>query len=289
MLVLDDAGRRLGAVTRSRRSDLAVGDRVLITDLGSGQAVVESVESRRNLIRRSDAWRTKPLAANVDQVAMVVAPSPPYSDELLSRVLIEAASQQVPVAIVANKADLHDTDPAFVARLALYRSLGHPVVAVSAGRDAAETVSTLAALLEGRTTLLAGQSGMGKSTLVNALVPDAGLRTQMISAALDAGRHTTTFTRLFELPAPLRGRIIDSPGFQNFGLEHLSSSQQLHAMPECAALLGRCRFHSCTHRDEPGCAIRQGVETGAVDPRRYALITRLYEESRVSAPASWRR
>jgi ribosome biogenesis GTPase len=289
MLVLDDDGQRRSALTRARRSDIAVGDRVRITDLGSGQAVIESVEPRRNLVRRSDAWRTKPLAANVDQVAVVVAPSPPYSDELLSRVLIEAASQQVPVAIIANKADLHAADPDFLDRLALYRSLGHPVVPVSAGPDAPGTVAALAALLEGRTTLLAGQSGMGKSTLVNALVPDAGLRTQVISAALDAGRHTTTFTRLFELPAPLRGRIIDSPGFQNFGLEHLSSSQQLHAMPECEALLGRCRFHSCTHRDEPGCAIRTAAESGAVDPRRYALIGRLYEEAKLNAPASWRR
>jgi ribosome biogenesis GTPase len=288
LLVTDDDGARFTALTRSRRNDLAVGDRVNITALGAEQAVIESAHPRRNLIRRSDAWRMKSLAANVDQVAVVIAPSPPYADELLSRVLIEAAVQEVPVAVIANKRDLHDADPTFGRRLDLYRSLGHPVLPVSA-KDAAATRAALADLLRDRTTLLAGQSGMGKSTLVNALVPDAGLRTQAISTALDAGRHTTTFTRMFELPAPLSGRIVDSPGFQQFGLEHLSASQRLHAMPECRPLLGRCRFHSCTHRDEPDCAIRAAVASGAIDPARYALLVRLHEESLLSDPASSRR
>ena len=157
------------------------------------------------------------------------------------------------------------------------------------GLDAFGAITGLAPWLAGRTTLLLGQSGMGKSTLVNCLIPNAGLRTQEISTALDAGRHTTTFTRLFDLPAPLSGRIIDSPGFQTFGLEHLSESQRLHAMPECQALLGQCRFHSCTHRDEPGCAIRAAVKDGRIDERRYSLLLKLHEETRVNAPASWRR
>lgn len=288
LIVADDDGEVLTAVTRARRNDLAVGDRVGISTLGAGQAVVESVEPRRNLIRRSDAWRTKALAANVDQVAVVIAPSPPYSDELLSRLLIEATVQAVPVAVIANKRDLHDTDPGFARRLGLYRALGHAVIAVSA-IDPDATRAALAETLRDRTTLLAGQSGMGKSTLVNALVPDAGLRTQAISTALDAGRHTTTFTRMFELAAPLSGWLVDSPGFQQFGLDHLSASQRLHAMPECRPLLGRCRFHSCTHRDEPGCAIRAAAESGAIDAARYALLIRLHEESLISDPASSRR
>jgi len=289
LLVLPDGGARLTAVTRGRRNDLTVGDRVQVRELGAGQAVIESVLPRRNLIQRSDAWRAKPLAANVDQVAVVIAPSPPFSDDLLSRVLIEAGAQDVPVALIANKADLFAASPQIEPRLALYRSLGYPVFAVSARSDPAGCVASLSAWLAGRSTLLTGQSGMGKSTLVNCLVPDAGLRTQAISTALDAGRHTTTFTRLFELPAPLSGRLIDSPGFQNFGLEHLSVSQQQHAMPECRALLGQCRFHSCTHRDEPGCEIRSAVQEGRIDARRYALLLRLHEEAQLSAPASWRR
>ena len=288
LIVADDDGATFTATTRSRRSDLTVGDRVSIAILGADQAVIESAEPRRNLIRRSDAWRTKALAANVDQVAVVIAPSPPYSDELLSRLLIEATVQDVPVAVIANKRDLHDGDPGFARRLALYRSLGHAVIPVSA-IDAAEAQAALADALRDRTTLLAGQSGMGKSTLVNALVPDAGLRTQAISTALDAGRHTTTFTRMFELAAPLSGRLVDSPGFQQFGLDHLSASQRLHAMPECRPLLGQSRFNSCTHRDEPGCAIRAAADEGTIDASRYTLLLRLHEESRLSDPASSRR
>lgn len=289
LLVITDDHRSLVAVTRGRRGDATVGDRVRIAELGSDQAVIESLLPRANLIQRSDAWRAKPLAANVDQAAIVIAGSPPFSDDLLSRVLIEAESQSVPIAIIVNKVDLREARAAIDDRVSLYRGLGYPVFECSAGVLGDAGVQRLAAWLDGRTTLLLGQSGMGKSTLVNALVPDAGLRTQAISTALSTGRHTTTFTRLFALPAPIHGRLIDSPGFQTFGLEHLSQSQRLHAMPECRALLGQCRFHSCTHRDEPGCALRAAVDEGRVDRRRYALLVKLFEESAVSAPATWRR
>ncbi len=289
LLVLTDDGLSLSAVTRGRKSDVTVGDRVQIAELGAGQAVIEAVLPRRNIIKRSDAWRAKSLAANIDQAAVVIAPSPPFSDDLLSRVLIEATTQDVSVALLVNKSDLGPLRAAIEPRIVVYRALGYQVFELSAGADPQGTVATMAPWLAGRTTLLLGQSGMGKSTLVNCLIPDAELRTQEISTALDSGRHTTTFTRLFTLPAPLRGRIIDSPGFQTFGLEHLSESQRLHAMPECRALLGQCRFHSCTHREEPGCAIRAAVADGRVDSRRYSLLLKLHEETRVNAPASWRR
>jgi ribosome biogenesis GTPase len=289
LLVLTDDHRSLIAVTRGRKADITVGDRVKIGELGAGQAVIEAVLPRRNRIQRSDAWRAKSLAANIDQAAIVIAPSPPFSDDLLSRVLIEAQSQDVPIALLVNKADLAEQRAAIEHRIAVYRGLGYPIFECSAGADPQGTVALLAPWLAGRTTLLLGQSGMGKSTLVNCLMPEANLRTQEISTALSSGRHTTTFTRLFALPAPLSGRIIDSPGFQTFGLEHVSVSQRLHAMPECRALLGQCRFHSCTHRTEPGCAIRMAVEAGQLDERRYGLLLTLHEESIVNAPASWRR
>jgi len=241
--------------------------------------VIESVQPRRNEFKRSDAARTKRIAANIDQAGVVIAAHPPFSEELLLRVTIAAGAEAIPLALIVNKCDLLEARAAIEPRVAVYRSLGYPVIECSARTDPEGTRAALGAWLAGRSTLLLGQSGMGKSTLINCIVPQAGLRTQEISEALGSGRHTTTFTRMFSLPADDDGVIIDSPGFQSFGLDHLSDSERAHAMPEFAALLGSCRFHNCTHRDEPGCAIRAAVQDGRVDPFRYKLFLRLVEES----------
>ena len=176
------------------------------------------------------------MAVNLDRIAIVVAPSPPFSEDLLVRVLLAAETAGIEAAIIANKADLPERE-AIEPRLRAYEALGYPVFRVAAKRDPDATRATLAPWLADRTTLLLGQSGMGKSTLVNLLVPDANLVTQTISEALSSGRHTTTFTRLFELP-DAAGRIVDSPGFQTFGLAHLSPTQLVHGMREFVPLLG---------------------------------------------------
>jgi ribosome biogenesis GTPase len=282
-------GALLTAVTRGKRGELSVGDRVAVTGLGSGQAVIDTLHRRRNEFKRSDAMRAKRLAANVDQVAAVIAAQPPFSEELLLRVLVEARVQGIDAALVVNKSDLVAERAAIEPRVAAYRVLGYRVLDCAAKADPAGTRASLLPWLVGRTTLLLGQSGMGKSTLVNCLVPDAQLHTQEISQALASGRHTTTFTRLFTLPGAQDGSIIDSPGFQTFGLEHLSASQRAHAMPEFGPLLGRCRFHNCSHREEPGCALRAAAESGEIDERRYRLFTRLVDEDRLSVRASSRR
>jgi len=280
-------GGTLAAVTRGKRTDPAVGDRVAIRVLGADQAVIERIEPRRNELKRSDAFRTKWLAANVDQLGIVIAADPPFSEEILLRILMASEEAGIPAALLVNKSDLTEARARIEPRIACYRALGYRVFDLSA-HDAAATRALLAPWLSGRTTLLLGQSGMGKSTLVNALVPDALLRTQTISAALATGRHTTTFTRLFQVQgeglAPDTA-LIDSPGFQSFGLEHLSESQRAHAMPEYRPLLGRCRFHNCSHRAEPGCAIRAAAEAGSVDGFRYRLFARLVDEYEASARA----
>lgn len=271
------AGDERVAVTRGKRTDLCVGDEVEVRALGIDQAVIESLLARTTLLQRSDAWRTRLLAANVERAAVVVAGEPAFSEELLMRMLIAIETAGIEAAIVANKADRAPARAAIAARLAVYRSLGYPVFELSALAEPEATRAALGPWLAGRRTLLLGESGMGKSTLVNALVPDARMRTNAISQALGTGRHTTTFSRLFDVPSGTApdAQIIDSPGFQNYGLSHLSTSQRLHAMREFAGLIGRCRFNDCLHRDEPGCAIREAAQHGAIDPLRYRLFVEI--------------
>ena len=276
-LRLDEGGQRT-AVTRGRRADVVAGDRVSWLDLGGSQAVIESVLPRRNVLRRSDERREKTLAANLDQVAVVISGEPPFSEELLLRVLVAAEREAIACLLIATKAQVPGAMASIEPRLALYERLGYEVARVDTKAGPEQARTRLAPALASRTTLLLGQSGMGKSTLVNLLVPDADLATRAISQALQTGRHTTTFTRAFDLPGG--GRLIDSPGFQVFGLSHLSTSELEHGLREFRPLLGQCRFHNCSHRHEPGCAIRAAVEDGRIDTRRHQLYLQLRADAR---------
>ncbi|MFA7504133.1 MAG: ribosome small subunit-dependent GTPase A [Burkholderiaceae bacterium] len=267
------------AVSRGKRTEACVGDLVAAKRLGDGQAVIESIAPRRNLLQRSDRYRKKALAANVDRAAIVIAGEPPYSEELLLRLMLAIDAAGIALLIVANKTDLAQAHQRIGPRLELLRALGHPVVEMAAQAAPQAALAAMRPWLADSVTLLLGESGMGKSSLVNVLVPEAEQATRSISSALGTGRHTTTFSRLFPLDprvAP-NARIIDSPGFQTFGLAHLSASQRVHAMAEFAPLIGKCRFHSCTHRQEPGCAIRGAAQAGEIDSLRYRLFTELHE------------
>ncbi len=279
LLRFEADGSERAAVSRGKRTEACVGDIVAATRLGAEQAVIERIEPRRNLLERSDRYRSKALAANVDRAAVVIAGEPRYSEELLLRLMLAIDAAGIALLVIANKTDLVQAHARIVPRLELLRALGHPVVEVAALAAPADAVAALRPWLAGSLTLLLGESGMGKSSLVNALVPGAEQATRSVSTALGTGRHTTTFSRLFELDAAVApdASIIDSPGFQTFGLAHLSASQRVHAMTEFRPLLGRCRFHSCTHRQEPDCAIRAAAEAGEIDPLRYRLFTELHE------------
>ncbi|MFA5663234.1 ribosome small subunit-dependent GTPase A [Castellaniella sp.] len=271
---MDGDGTIRHCYVRGKKSGLAVGDRVLVRPEGEEGLIVE-VMPRRNLFYRSDANRSKLFAANIDQLLLVIAPEPEFSLELISRALVAADSAGVPVCIVLNKADLPGMEQAR-ARLQGFADLGVPIIEVSALSPVAVQHS-LGPRLKDRCSLLLGQSGMGKSTLLNALVPNAQAHTGALSAALGTGRHTTTHTRLHALPQG--GTLIDSPGFQAFGLQHLSADEVERGFPELAAVAANCRFANCRHHREPGCAVQAGIAQGDISPERHALYLRILEEN----------
>jgi ribosome biogenesis GTPase len=196
---------------------------------------------------------------------------------LISRALVAAEAAGVKAHIALNKIDVVPSLQKTRERLAPYAALGYQVYEVSARTAPDAARATLAPLLHGQSTILIGQSGMGKSSLINLLVPDADIAVREISAALDTGKHTTTFTRLYSIDPETS--IIDSPGFQEFGLYHLSEGMLERAFPEFSTYLGQCKFYNCHHLNEPSCAVLDAVKAGAIAPMRHALYQQLVHEA----------
>jgi ribosome biogenesis GTPase len=271
-LVRPEDGSSITCVLRGRSTSIACGDLVHWVASGPAEGVIESIEPRTTLFYRSDARREKLIAANVTQVLGMVAPDPPFDDELVHRWLVAAESAACRFILIANKRDL----PAFSdirPRLAQFSALGYPLVEISAN----EGPGSVLPLLMGQHSVLIGQSGMGKSTLINRLFPDAAARVGEVSKALHAGRHTTTETTLY----PIDGSswIVDSPGMKEFGLGHLTAHAIEQGFVELRPLLGTCRFRNCRHDIEPDCAIRDAIERGEVKPWRLALLRQLLADS----------
>jgi ribosome biogenesis GTPase len=264
-------GTLVECATRGKKSDIACGDRVTIQHSGDNSGVIESLLPRTTLLYRSDAHKQKLIAANVSQVVIVIAPVPSYYDDLINRCLAACEHAGIAPLIVLNKTDLPQAAAAWDA-LAVYRTLGYRVEGICAKQD----IVPLGALLEGHTSVLVGQSGMGKSTLVNKLAPSAMMRVAETSLALDSGKHTTTGARLLHINASTH--LIDSPGLQSFGLHHLNAEDTAHAFTEFRQWLGQCRFRDCTHRVEPGCAIASAHEKGLIATSRLASYRTLVEE-----------
>lgn len=271
-------GETLTCFPRGKRSTVACGDRVGVLRTAAGQGVIESIGPRSSFLYRSDQYRQKLLAANVTQIVVVLAAVPSFYEELLNRCLVAAEDQRIEALVVLNKCDMEAESAAARERLKLYESLGYRVLAMSAKQD----VEPLRPLLANHASVLVGQSGMGKSTIVNALLPHARVETAEFSEALDSGRHTTTHAKLHHLDSG--SMLIDSPGLQEFGLHHLGEQEIAAAFREFRPLLGSCRFHNCRHLVEPGCAIAQAVDQGRIDTTRLASYRRLAKEIEAGKP-----
>jgi len=259
----------VSCVTRGKKGGIACGDRLQIEMTGTAQGVIKSIDPRSSLLFRSDEFKEKIIAANVTQIIVVVAAEPAFYEDLVSRCLIAAEAASLKIVIVLNKSDLEQASRAALTQLQLYRDLGYPLVSLSARQD----ISPLRPYLQGETSVLVGQSGMGKSSIINALLPAAQAHTREISQALNSGKHTTTHARLYHLDDD--SHIIDSPGLQEFGLSHVNEMDIAHAFVEFRPYLGHCRFSNCRHLVEPGCAVLEAATAGKIDRRRLGTFHKL--------------
>jgi ribosome biogenesis GTPase len=272
---IESEGQLLDCVSRGKKHEVACGDQVEIKSTGPGQGVIEKLLPRRSYLERADAYKRKAIAANCDLVLILVAAEPWFSDEFVTRVLLLSHAAGIPALIALNKIDLPGAAQARE-RLRVFRDAGVEVVEISAkGRHEAGCAALLPHLA-GKCTVLVGQSGMGKSSLVNAVVPDAQARMGELSEALGTGKHTTTFSRLYRIDA--NSTLIDCPGMQEVGIHNLDFAQLVDGFTEFAPFLGRCRFSNCRHDREPDCALRGALAQGRINARRYELFSSLRKE-----------
>jgi ribosome biogenesis GTPase / thiamine phosphate phosphatase len=277
--------QRLICHPRGKKNQAVVGDRV-IWQKTEDEGTIEKIEPRRNLFYRQDEIRTKSFAANLDQVLILIAADPEFSDMQLARALVATEAAGIPALIALNKSDLVEPFERAWARLAPYRRMHYGVLPLSLRLSKDVDRDHLLPHLDGKTTLVLGPSGAGKSTLINLLVPGALVLTGEVSRALNSGKHTTTSTTLYWVDADHRTALIDSPGFQEFGLNHITPVQLAACMPDIAAHADHCKFYNCSHLHEPGCgviaAVGSAAESGSssrgLDARRYKIYSELHAE-----------
>ena len=269
-------GVRLICHPRGKKSDVVVGDRVRWQATGD-EGVIERLEPRRNLLFRQDEWKTKSFAANIDLLLVLVAAEPVFSESQLARALIAAEDAGIAAHILLNKADLPSVAAART-RLRPYSAMGITVHEVALKRRPDEAHALLEPLLAGKTTLVIGPSGAGKSTLINLLVPLAKAQVGEISSALNSGRHTTTATQWYWLTLQRRAALIDSPGFQEFGLRQIDAQRLGSLMPDVRAHAGSCKFYNCTHMHEPGCGVREALLRGEISESRHRIYAEVLGE-----------
>ncbi|HIE56312.1 MAG TPA: small ribosomal subunit biogenesis GTPase RsgA [Chromatiaceae bacterium] len=267
LLVRDEEGHDHHCLFRQNLGDIVCGDRVLWQPADNDQGVVVALLPRDTVLPRQDySGREKPLAANITQLVVVLASKPEPTGFLTDQYLVAAELMGVKALITLNKSDLLSGDELkrFQQRFAHYRRIGYSVITVSARRQ--HGLNPLMERLEGETSILVGQSGVGKSSLINVLLPRQLEAVGELSEASGLGRHTTSATTLHFLENG--GEIIDSPGVRSFRLGRVDRRELERGFREFAPFLGQCRFSNCTHRQEPGCALREAVERGGIHPQR---------------------
>ena len=311
-------GERVICHPRGKKLAVVVGDRVRWLP-SQDEGTIERIDERRNLLYRQDEVRTKSFAANLDQVLILVAAEPEFSEHQLSRALIACEAEHITPLIVLNKADLAAPFARAWQRLAPYRAMGYTVLPLAA-KPVLPPLPLGAGWVEGdpaplatpphphpnplppagegamladvtermhcHTTLILGPSGAGKSTLINRLIPGAAAQTGEISQALNSGKHTTTTTTWYWLDHEKTSALIDSPGFQEFGLRHIDPMQLAAYMPDIKPHVAECKFYNCTHLHEPGCGVISNVEStvgaGGISASRYKIYTDLFGELRAA-------
>ena len=287
VLVETESGQRVICHPRGKKSQVVVGDRIRWLP-SQDEGTVEKIDERSNLLYRQDEMRTKSFAANLDLVLILIAAEPEFSESQLTRALIAAEAERIKPVIALNKSDLVEPFGRAWSKLAPYRAMGYQVVPLAIKPKTAALVSDdaqnaqLMALLQGKKTLVLGPSGAGKSSLTNLLVPQAKVLTAEISQALNSGKHTTTSTTLYWIDKARTTALIDSPGFQEFGLHHIDPMQLAKLMPDLNAHAQNCKFYNCTHLHEPGCGVIAEVKsasgTSSISANRYRLYSELFEE-----------
>lgn len=283
-VVVEDAqGERRLCHPRGKKNQAVVGDQVQWSP-SEDEGSIEAIETRRNLFYRQDEVRTKSFAANLDQVLVLVAAEPEFSLSQVARALIAAHHAGIRTLIALNKHDLQEPFAKAWERLKPYRDLGTLVLPLGL-RDKDHGLDALTGELAQRVTLVLGPSGAGKSTLINRLVPQANAATNIISKALQSGKHTTTSTTWYWMDQAHSAALMDSPGFQEFGLHHIGPTELSACMPDIGAHSDHCKFYNCSHVHEPDCGVRSALAEGLIDAGRYKIYTHLFEE--LSAPVQY--
>ena len=287
-LVETPEGKRLICHSRGKKSQGVVGDRVL-WQASQDEGTIEKIEPRRNLFYRQDEVRTKSFAANLDQVLILIAAEPEFSSSQLSRALIAAEAEHITPIIALNKSDLVEPFERAWQWLRPYRHMHYGVLPLSLKKSGDVDRAELLKLLGGKTTLVLGPSGAGKSTLINLLAPGALAQTGEISQALNSGKHTTTSTTWYWVDKGSGDEkstaLIDSPGFQEFGLNHIDPAQLAAYMPDLKPHVAHCKFYNCTHLHEPGCGVMAAVSKAElpagpqeISANRYKIYSDLFAE-----------